>query len=218
MKIKAIALVAAALVAHAQAATYSGSKTYFSSTNQVGSSFVNLFEVAKLNLPDAVITGITVSVIAGELQGFINVTNTGADPATLTEFDSSFTARQFTSGLGYVQTTDDIATVLTNPDWQSTSLQPGVLQSFTVLSGQQFSIDSQSIDEAFWDAYVGEGTVTFSARNARNVSITGDDLLLSTGGLFTTAQFAVTYDYLIPEPATALLGGLGFVMLLRRRR
>jgi len=212
-----IALVAFANSAKA-AVVYYDTRTYYSSTIDVGSSYVNTFNVAKFNIPQATLTGVTVKVIQSAMTGSITVTNTGGVAASIEAFDSAFTARQFTSGLGYSQTTVNLNNVTTTPAWQSATLQPGVAQTFNIGSGQNFVVNDQNIASGFWGAYTGSGNVTFSARDVQSITVTGDSFTQNASNTKATTQFAIVYSFSIPEPSTALLGGLAGLLLFRRRR
>jgi hypothetical protein len=200
------------------ATIYYGTQTSYSNTIDVGSSFVNLFDVAKFSIPEATLISVTVKVIQGTLTGAITVTNNGVVNAEMEQFESLLTARQFTSGLGYSQVNSNITDVVTSPAWQTATLQPGIAQTFIIESDQTFAVTDQSIGSEFWDAYTGTGNVTFSARNVHSVTVTGDNFILNSSDGKATTQFAVVYNYSIPEPTSALLGSLGALFLLRRRR
>jgi hypothetical protein len=50
-------------------------------------------------------------------------------------------------------------------------------------------------------------------------AVAGDTFVVSIDGGGSEAMSGITFDTaLIPEPSTALLGGLGLLALLRRRR
>jgi hypothetical protein len=218
MKLLAPLLAFSALASTANAAIYYDTRTYYSNTIDVGSTFVNIFDVAKFNIPEAVLTGVTVKVVQSTMNGSITVTNLGTIVAQVNEFSAEFETRQITSGIGYTQTTVNLAEVVTTPDWASVNLQPNVAQNYTIESGQTFAMADQNIASGFWSAYTGAGNVTFSARNRRDVTITSDGIDLRTANAKTTTQFAVVYSFSIPEPSTALLGGLASILLFRRRR
>ena len=218
MKLLAPLLAFSALASTANAAIYYDTRTYYSNTIDVGSTFVNIFDVAKFNIPEAVLTGVTVKVVQSTMNGSITVTNLGTIVAQVNEFSAEFETRQITSGIGYTQTTVNLAEVVTTPDWASVNLQPNVAQNYTIESGQTFAMSDQNIASGFWSAYTGAGNVTFSARNRRDVTITSDGIDLRTANAKTTTQFAVVYSFSIPEPSTALLGGLASILLFRRRR
>lgn len=87
--------------------------------------------------------------------------------------------------------------------------------------GNASASDSGTIAASAQSSYVGPGTFVLGANALQSVSVTG------LGGLqqaITVAdvsgEVTVTYNYLatVPEPTSALLGGLGCLLLLRRRR
>ena len=218
MKFIAPLLALTAFASSAKAAViYYDTRTYYSNTIDVGSLYVNLFNIAKFDIPQATLTGITVKVIQSALTGSITVTNTGGVAAAIEAFDSAFTARQFTSGLGYAQTTVNLSDVVTTPAWDSVTLQPSVGQTFNIASGQNFAVADQNIASSFWSAYTGSGNVTFSARDVQSITVTGDTFG-QVSNVKATTQFALVYSFSIPEPSSALLGGMAILALLRRRR
>jgi hypothetical protein len=86
--------------------------------------------------------------------------------------------------------------------------------------------DTSHIGTSGWLVYDVAGTTT----NFSNLSVTATNWLDGSGGLFNTSNSGNTFSlyqdgsdiYLnytvIPEPSAALLGGLGMLLLLRRRR
>ena len=218
MKFLTSILSLVALTSAANAAIYYDTRTYYSNTIDVGSSYVNLFNVAKFDIPQATLTSVTVKVFQSTMTGSITVTNTGSIAAAVEAFDSAFTARQVTSGLGYTQTTININNVVTSPAWQSVTLQPGVAQTLNIASGQTFTVADQSIGSQYWGAYTGSGNVTFGARDVQSATVTGDEFSLVSTNAKATTQFAIVYSFSIPEPTSALLGSLAALILLRRRR
>jgi hypothetical protein len=82
-----------------------------------------------------------------------------------------------------------------------------------------FANDSGTIALLAQSAFEGPGTFVLGANSLQSVNVTG------LGGLqqaITVANVSgrvtVTYDYMpVPEPGSALLGGLGCLLLLRRR-
>lgn len=222
MKLSTSMFALVALAGSATAATtYYDSRTYYSNTTDVGSSFSN-FNVAKFNITGATLTSVTVKVVQSTMTGSITVTNNGGVPATIEAFDSAFTARQLSGGsnpnLGYTSTTLNINDVVTSPTWESATLQPSVAQTFNIASGQTFAVVDQSIASTFWGAYTGSGNVTFQARDVQTVTVSGASFIQDSINTKATTQFAVVYNFSIPEPSTALLGGLASLLLFRRRR
>jgi hypothetical protein len=220
MKLLVPLLALTVLASSANAAvTYYDTRTYYSNTIDVGSSFVNIFDVAKFNIPEAVLTGVTVKVVQSTMTGSITITNTGGVASAIEGFDSAFSVRQFTTGLGYAPTTVNINDVVTSPTWQSvTNLQPGATQTLTIGSGQTFAVADKNIASGFWGAYTGSGNVTFSAKDVQSITVSGDSFTQNASNAKVTTQFAIVYSFSIPEPSTALLGGLASILLFRRRR
>jgi hypothetical protein len=220
MKFLAPLLALTALASSAKAAVvYYDTRTYYSSTIDVGSSYVNIFNVAKFNIPQATLTGVTVKVVQSTMVGSITITNTGGVAAAIEGFDSAFSVKQFTSGLGYALTTVNINDVVTSPAWQSvTNLQPGLAQTLSIGSGQTFTVADQNIASGFWGAYTGSGNVTFSAKDTQSVTVSGDSFDQNATNAKATTQFAIVYSFSIPEPGSALLGGMAILVLFRRRR
>jgi len=97
----------------------------------------------------------------------------------------------------------------------------GSFTTTNVLVGSQ----NRQISSFVFDNYTGIGDITYdiAADLVTNLNInsgggTGEVLYQ---GVIPAATFAasVTYTYTpIPEPSAALIGGLGFLCLLRRRR
>lgn len=219
MKFLASLLALTALASTAKAAVvYYDTRTYYSNTIDVGSSYVNLFNVAKFNIPQAVLTGVTVKVTQSTMTGSITISNTGGIASAIESFESAFTVRQSTTGLGYSQTTMTIDNVVTTPAWDSVTLQPGASQTYNIASGQNFPVADQNIASGFWGAYTGSGNVTFSARDVQTITTTGDTFGQNAANAKVTTQFAIVYSFSIPEPSTTLLGGLAGLLLFRRRR
>ena len=220
MKLLAPLLAFTALASSAKAAVvYYDTRTHYSNTIDVGASYVNLFDVAKFNIPEAVLTGVTVKVVQSTMKGSITISNTGDVAAGIEAFESDFTARQFTTGLGYSLVTVNISDVETTPAWDSlTNIQPGVSQTLDIASGQNFVVADQNIASGFWGAYTGSGNVTFSARDIQTITTTGDSFGQNAANAKVTTQFAIVYSFSIPEPSTTLLGGLAGLLLFRRRR
>ena len=193
-----------------------------SSTNNVSTTYYD-FHVGKFNSSLGTLTGVQVSVIQSELTGSVNVTNNALLNASVDVFNTTFSARQkSTNTLGYSTTSGTIADVVTTADWNVTTISPAQTITFTANSGQSYTIASQSISGAFFAAYSavgGTGTVDFQARSIPTITTSGGSYTVDSSALATTTQFAVTYTYTaVPETSSAMLGGLGALALLRRRR
>jgi hypothetical protein len=81
--------------------------------------------------------------------------------------------------------------------------------------------DTGTISSFVQAQYEGTGTYTTTVNALQTVGVTGVSGLQQA---FTVSSLSgdvvVTYNYtaVVPEPASALLGGLGFLAILRRRR
>ena len=93
-------------------------------------------------------------------------------------------------------------------------------QSVTSGTITKSGLDTQLFTDApILAAFTGDGNVSLDARTLTNtlISYSGGNtsaVQVTTAGLTGT----VTYTYLVPESSSALLGGLGALALLRRRR
>jgi len=216
MKNKITALFVAT-AGFASAASY----TEYSSTIDVHTTYLD-FNVAKFNTNLGTLTGVQVSVVQSSLIGSVNVTNNALTNTTVNVFDTTFTARQkSTNTLGYSQSSSIFYEVATTADWNVTTIAPAQTITFTANNGQAYTIASQNIAEDFFANYSsvgGTGTVDFQSRSIPTITTTGGSYAVNSDEFATTTQFAVTYTYTIPEPSAALLGGLGMLCLLRRRR
>ncbi|MEY4570510.1 MAG: hypothetical protein RLZZ398_1949 [Verrucomicrobiota bacterium] len=78
--------------------------------------------------------------------------------------------------------------------------------------------NSANVNSGAWGGYSGTGTYVITANGSQgfNTSAFGGAALSITPAT-AGSNVTVTYNY-IPEPASALLGGLGLLTLLRRRR
>ena len=150
--------------------------------------------------------------VIGDLTSSVSLVKTGGSSSV--GQSGSFTAANTLSAVVGVSSGDNVltfdATLL--PDYLK--FQPG-----TATAG-----DSGNIDPAFINQYAFAGFQTFNIimGATQTVSATGLSALQQA---FTNSDIegkvSVVYNYtpaVIPEPASALLGGLGCLALLRRRR
>ncbi|MEI6177360.1 MAG: choice-of-anchor E domain-containing protein [Verrucomicrobiota bacterium] len=202
------------------------------STTQLTQGTLLDFNVAKFDSTLGTLTGVTVVVTTGNLQGTPTVKNTTEGTVGINAISDTYytlTADQdiggFSSTLGYQGGSRGRLTVLTTPAKADVSILPGDTQSLTINLGQSMAVlglTTQIIDEAYFSAYQsvgGTGNVTFQAQNVFSITTTGASYEVNSATVGANTRYAVTYTYdAIPEPSAALLGGLGLLALLRRRR
>lgn len=70
----------------------------------------------------------------------------------------------------------------------------------------------------FLATYTGTGTVSFGAKITPQIQVTGGAGTQNLENWSNATKIALVYTYAVPEPSSALLGGLGVLALLRRRR
>ncbi len=174
----------------------------------------------------------TVVVTVGNLQGSPSVKNTTGGTVTISSITDTFfiTTNDAIDGdvsptLGYETGSRARSTINTTPTMVSVSIAAGDTQVLSINSGQSMlpsGITPQVIAGAYFSNYQssgGSGSVTFKAQNVFSITTTGASYEVTSSDVGAQTQFAVTYTYdVIPEPSAALLGGLGLLGLLRRRR
>ena len=205
-------------------------------TNYSGSQFTQGtlldFNVAKFNSSLGTLTGVTVTVTSGDLQGSPTVKNTTTGTVGINAISDTFfvtTAGPFSSGrstiLGFHNGTVFTSPTVTTPAMGSVTILAGETQSLSIDAGQSTNIepyDVQAINPPYFSAYQsagGSGSVNFKAQNIFAITTTGASYEVSSPDVGVNTEFAITYTYsAIPESSSALLGGLGMLALLRRRR
>ena len=216
MKITIPLLVTLASAQIASAASY----TNYSSIAVAGNNFSN-YNVQQFDSTLGTLTGVQVTVPLSDLQGSVTVTNGLATVVNVSQFDSALTVQQ-SGSLGYTTEHDTIYSVVTSPDWNTTNIPAYSPQLFSISGGQSFSVSSQSIASTYFGAYESAGATgneTFQIKNVQSITTTGAIYTVDSSAAGTNSQVAVTYTYTpIPEPSAGLLGGLGLLGLVRRRR
>jgi hypothetical protein len=211
-------LLCASLAASASAASYTVNS---GSAVDLGISSTDIpFTLAQFDATLGTLTGVTVTVVQSSLSGSFEVTNTGATTFSVDKVTSDFRVRQLTGGLGYTSTFIDIDPLDTTPASNpSATINPSEAVVFDITASQGYTVADQSVGASFFAPYIGTGDVSFEVRNRLIVSVSGASFNVDSTNTITTTQMAITYTYdAIPEPSAALLGALGVLGLLRRRR
>ena len=220
MKLSYLSAISVLLVGQAFAAT----TTVYSTTQKVGSTSLT-FNVDQFDSSLGTLTGVNVFVTSS-LLGSADVTNSAPDgTTTVSGFESTFYAGSDDANLGYGSVKSSyLDNVVTTPDWHTAVMATGVLQTFTLGAGQNFSIAPVNVDSGNFSYYIGSGTVSFKARDTTLVSLNGSQIILNTVDSGANTQFGVTYTYdevsAIPEPSSVLFSGglLCSALFIRRRR
>jgi len=192
--------------------------TVYSSTQFVANGSWMDFSVAKFNTSMGTLTGVTVAVETASLSGTAEVSNLGGTSANVSVFNDIENVRG-TTGLGYSTTGSTIYDTVTSPVWSTTTIPASSAQAFVIGAGQDFSFTDKIITSGYWTNYevLGAGTVTFQAQGYATIVVEGGSYSVDSKTVGANTRFVVTYTY-VPETSSALLGGLGFLALLRRRR
>ena len=209
-------LVTLASLQIASAASY----TNYSSIAVAGTSYSG-YNVAKFDTSLGTLTGVQVTVPISELQGSALVTNPTLGTVSINNFDSTYYVYGSSGSLGYTGQVVGIgfSGVSTLPDWNTSTIAPSASQPVSIVSGQSYAVTPETITSGYFAAYSGSGNVTFEIKNNFTITTTGAAYTVDTSGAGANSQVAVTYTYTpIPEPSAALLGGLGMLGLIRRRR
>ena len=212
-----ILLTACALTGLASAAT---TVTENSTTQFTQGTWLN-FDVNKFDSTLGTLTGVVVTVSNGNLQGSPVVTNTTTGTVTISACTDGLTVTG-TAGLGYAEDSKYKSNVLTTDSWDSVSIAASSAKTLAINAGQTMAIAAQIIDPSFFSAYQssgGAGQVTFKAQNVFSITTSGASYEVNASDVGVNTHFSVAYTYdVVPEPSTLLLGSLGALTLLRRRR
>lgn len=183
-----------------------------------------------------ILNSVTVTVVLNKTGGRFEVDNDSATAGTISLTHSvvgSLTAtgvallREDFSAIGQTGTLTAVnqltnqSVAATTGDATNTFNATGGADYVLFQPGNSTATSSGTIGSLFLAGYQGTGTFTTTVNGNQSVGVTG------LGGLqqaFTVSNVSgtvtVTYDYtsVVPESSSALLGGLGMLLLLRRRR
>jgi len=180
------------------------------------------FDVNKFNSDLGTLTGVVVNVTSSNLLGSPIVNNTTTGVVNLSACTDIFAVNGTSSGLGYADDNKTRLNVGTTDPWALATIQPNSSKTFAINAGQSTVINAQTIDPSYFSAYQtsgGAGSVTFQAQNIFSITTTGTSYEVNASDVGVNTQFSVAYTYTpIPEPSAILLGGLGALTLLQRRR
>jgi hypothetical protein len=214
-KITALFVATAGFASAATTTVYSGSSV------NLGSSNDNVaFNIAQFNTALGTLTGVTVKVTTSSLVGSFNVANAGGTSLSVGPHTADFRVDDVADNLGYTIQSVEIDPLATTPVTSPAATIPvGENQTYAITLGQGYTVSDQNIAGSFFGVYSGNGNVMFNVRNRLNIAATGSVFTVDSALAYTTTRMAITYTYeVIPEPSAALLGGLGLLCLLRRRR
>ncbi len=172
---------------------------------------------------------VTITTSVTKSGGSLYVDNDSASPAS-GSISQSVTINLSATGASLLNEASDglVGSNVTANSFYSVSLSAddgdgaGYQAGGTDWGGTEFSdvTTSQSETAGSTASFVGSGT-TFTIK-ASGTQATDTAAVSGVAGAFSPAVASgfvtVTYTYSVPEPAAALLGGLGLLTLLRRRR
>lgn len=171
------------------------------------------------------LTGISLSILESDDSGSFTVdatTNLRVKNPTdyITLYDTQSSGAAYTGSSTGLLTTPGTATTLGH------AIAAGSSQTYT-LTGKSL-ISSTPVEKdltSFSEIYTGTDTVSFGAKITPQLTITGGAGTQNLNNWVNTTKLALVYTYtvtptvpVVPEPSSALLGGLGALALLRRRR
>lgn len=225
MKLLVPLLITGSLAINAHAATVFAdiegtlNKTMTQTFTQSVTSLTSTFVYEQFNPSLGTLIGISLSIQESNDSGSFNVINLGTigqrvrnpiDFITLTDNQGS--------GGGY---TGSNTTLVTTPGTVSPGhlLPAGGNQTYTLTEKSLIASTPVTKDlSGFLATYTGTGTVSFGAKITPQVTVAGGTGTQNLDNWTNSTKIALVYTYAVPEPSSALLGGLGVLALLRRRR
>jgi MYXO-CTERM domain-containing protein len=220
MKLIAPLLIGATLVTGATAATV----VLPDVTKSVTSSGTQ-YSFAKFDQRLGTLNSVTLTIVSSVDSGSFSVTNNAATAARVKlPVDRFFVVDDLTGGtdLSYDSGSVDLVTSPATTG-AGDSLASGETKTYTLtdkslIGGTAQDFDLTSALTSYQDA-TGADTVSFTASNAANATVTGGNFSLNADTVANSTTLRMTYTYTaVPEPSVAMLGGLGGLALLRRRR
>lgn len=229
MKFIAPLLIGATLVTGATAATVVQTVTH--SVTSLGTNYA----FSKFDQRLGTLNSVTFTIVSSDDSGSFFVTNSSATTATvrspfdgLTVYDTRTTT--FGSDLLYLGSAVNFETSPGTSVIFPDSLDTGASRTYTLtgkslIGGTAVVRDLSSLKTSYQDA-TGAGSVSFKALNGPNVTVSGGNYSLNSTLWANSTTLRMTYDYTepvvlppaVPEPSVAMLGALGALALLRRRR
>lgn len=227
MKIKfgalTVLLGALAISSNLQAATYSETGTFTDSDASLTLS-VSTTSIAGFNTALGTLTGINVAFTSMTTSGSTTLQNTDTNPSTVTEATLRYSGagRPVLSGPGVSSLTFPLAGAVEVP---LSGNSPIAGNSSEFWSGGPVTTDpglatSQNIASGSFGSYLDTPVVfDIDGTGSSVIAFTGGSPQFVNSSLTGSGLVTVTYTYTpIPEPSAALLGALGVLGLLRRRR
>jgi len=227
-----IVLAAASLTGLSQAATIVQTETFAFVPN---GSQVLTFDQFDSNSGLFTLQSVTISITLNKTGGSLQVDNDSATAGTInlthqiqaslasslgatSLLNTTFQTIGATSALTATNTVTGQPIGVTSGDPTNEFNNTASSDFFALNPSDASASDSGTVNDLFESSYVGTGTFTNTITASQLVNVSG------LGGLqqaFTVSgvsgSVTITYSY-IPEPSTALLGALGVLGLLRRRR
>ena len=220
MKLIAPLLIGATLVTGATAATV----VLPDVTKSVTSSGTQ-YSFAKFDQRLGTLNSVTLTIVSSDDSGSFSVTNNAAIAARVKlAVDRFFVVDDLTGGTDLSYDSGSVGLATTPPTTGAGHLlAAGATQTYTLTGKSLIGGIAQDFDLtsvlASYQSATGAGSVSFTASNAANATVTGGDFSFSATGVANSTALRMTYDYTaVPEPSVAVLGGLGALALLRRRR
>jgi MYXO-CTERM domain-containing protein len=226
MKFIAPLLIGATLVTGATAATVVQDVTH--NVTSTGTSYA----FSKFDQRLGTLNSVTFTIVSSDDSGSFNVTNNAATAATVkSPIDRLLVYDNLTSGTD-VSYNGSYLGFTTSPSTSGAgnTLAAGQSRTYTLVGNSLIGGTAQGFDlTPVLDSYQdsdGSGTVSFTAENAPSATVTGGNFSLDSSLWANSTTLRMTYDYTVaptpppavPEPSVAMLGGLGALALLRRRR